>query len=83
MKVSEMKEKLAVAQADLDVKQAELGVVKAKVDKLQAANIEAMDKQQFYETQKEQTVAELDRAQKLVVLLKDEGERWAQTVVDL
>ena len=82
-KVEELEAKQAQAEAILNEKVAILNEAKAVVDKLQADNKQAIDKKNYLENQKELTIAKLQRAEKLVVLLKDEGENWKQKLAEL
>jgi dynein heavy chain len=86
-KVAPMKEKYATAMGELTAAKAELKekldlvqVVKDKVAKLEADCQKMQDEKEELENNMETSKARMLRAEKLVVLLADEGVRWKETV---
>ena len=68
------------AKSELKEKTDELDAVKAKVAKLEADCQQMQDEKKGLEEEMERSEKRMARAEKLVVLLKDEGIRWAETV---
>lgn len=79
-RLAEVTEILNSAQAELSVKQKAVQEVKDQVAKLEADCTRMKDEKEDLENQMETSRLRMGRAEKLVVLLKDEGVRWAQTV---
>lgn len=86
-KVAPLKKDLAETQAivkeqqgKLDIKLAEVKKVQDQVAKLEADCKMMQDEKEELEQTMETSRSRMVRAEKLVVLLKDEGVRWANTV---
>jgi dynein heavy chain, axonemal len=79
-KLEVMKANLAEAKAKLDLKLDQLNQVKAKVEKLESDFKATQDKIDSLNFNIEKNNQRLVRAKKLVGLLKDEGERWKESV---
>ena len=75
----EEKEKLEKAQAALDIKQKELNLVKDNLARLEADCEQMTNELDILKAEMEQCKNRLTRAEKLTVLLADEGIRWGQT----
>jgi len=79
-KYSEAMTELNAAQSELKVKLDQVQVVKDKVAKLEADCQKMQDEKEELENNMEVSKARMARAEKLVVLLADEGVRWKETV---
>ena len=79
-KFAEVTEILKTAQADLQVKLDKVAKVKAEVAKLEAECQQMQDEKEALEFEMDRSSKRMVRAEKLVVLLKDEGIRWKETV---
>ena len=71
---------LNAAQAELKTKLDAVQIVKDKVAKLEADCQQMQDEKEELETNMAISKARMGRAEKLVVLLADEGVRWKETV---
>jgi dynein heavy chain len=71
---------LTAAKAELKEKLDLVQVVKDKVAKLEADCQKMQDEKEELENNMETSKARMLRAEKLVVLLADEGVRWKETV---
>lgn len=80
---AEVKIVLDKAEAELKTKLDEVAAVKAKVAELEATTQKMRDEKEALETDMDRSTKRMARAEKLVVLLKDEGVRWAETVKDV
>ena len=86
-KVAPQEEKLQKIEAEYHVKMAEvkvmedaLDVVKQKLRKLEAEHRKLSEEARILDETKEQTIYKLSNAEQLIHLLREEGERWTQTV---
>jgi len=79
-KFAEVTEILNRAQATLQVKLDKVAKVKAEVAKLEAECQQMQDEKEALEFEMDRSSKRMVRAEKLVVLLKDEGIRWKETV---
>ena len=79
-KLAEVTSTLTKAQAELQVKLDMVQAVKDKVAQLEADCQKMQDEKEELEFTMEQSSSRMRRAEKLVVLLADEGVRWAETV---
>lgn len=79
-KLAEVQKIVSEAEAKLSVKLAEVKKVKDQVAKLEADCKQMQDEKEALELEMETSRSRMARAEKLVVLLKDEGVRWADTV---
>lgn len=82
-KLAEVTAILNEAQAELQVKLDEVQEVKDKVAKLEAECRQMQDEKEALENKLETDKLRMGRAEKLVVLLADEGVRWKQTVATI
>ncbi len=89
-KVAPQQEKLRKIEAEYRVKMKEvqvmedaLDVVKRKLHILEAENRKLNEEARRLDDKKEQTKCQLNNAEQLIGLLKEEGERWTQTVAKL
>ena len=82
-KLNQLNEKFAQAQAALDMKNAQLKEVKDRVATLKANYEATIAHIEQLENDIELTTARFGRAGTLIDLLKDEGERWKETVAIL
>lgn len=80
IKVQQMQAKLDEANQALAEKEAEVNKVKEKVAKLKRDSDEMMQKKIETENKIQLTVTRLKNAESLTYLLKEEGERWAETI---
>jgi len=71
---------LKEAQDSLDIKLAEVKAVKDKVALLEENASKMQDEKEMLENNMARDQARMVRASKLVVLLKDEGVRWKETI---
>ena len=79
-KVQQMQAKLEDANKVLAEKEAEVNKVREKVAKLKKDSDEMVQKKLNTEKSIEQTRTRLKNAESLTSLLKDEGERWAESI---
>ena len=79
-KYKEVKAELDGAQAELKIKTDQLDEVKAAVKKLEDDCKRMQDEKEVLEREMDKSAKRMARAEKLVVLLKDEGIRWGETV---
>ena len=79
-KVQQMQAKLDEFNKTLAEKEAELNKVKEKVAKLKKDNDEMVQKKIETEKKIELTMTRLKNAESLTYLLKEEGERWAESI---
>ena len=79
-KYNEVSKVLKVAKEALAVKQAELKEVTDKVAALEAACLSMEEEKRQLEENMDRCEKRMGRAEKLVVLLEDEGVRWKETV---
>ena len=79
-KLAEVTAILTEAQSELQVKLDMVQKVKDKVAQLEADCQKMQDEKEDLEFLMDQSTNRMRRAEKLVVLLKDEGVRWAETV---
>lgn len=79
-KYEEVKGVLDAAMSKLAVKEKELKEVKDKVAKLEADCKMMQDEKDSLEAEMDKCSKRMGRAEKLVVLLADEGVRWKETV---
>jgi len=82
-KLAEVEEILDKAQKELDGKMSELAEVKAAVAKLEADCDKMKNEKETLEFNMDKSNKQMGRAEKLVVLLADEGVRWKQSVEDI
>lgn len=82
-KHAEVKAILDKAEAELKTKLDEVAKVKAQVAELEATTQKMRDDKEALETDMDRSTKRMARAEKLVVLLKDEGVRWAETVKEV
>jgi len=79
-KLAEVSAVLEAAESELAIKMAQVNEVKAKVAALEANCQKMLDEKTELENNMKRDTGRMKRAEKLVVLLKDEGIRWAETV---
>lgn len=79
-KFEEVQAILATSQAELAGKMAELNKVKDAVAKLEADCLAMQNEKERLENEMDRCNKRMGRAEKLVVLLADEGVRWKETV---
>ena len=79
-KLADVTKVLKEAQAVLDQKLAEVKKVKDAVAELQAKAQALIDEKEELESNMRISNGRMGRAEKLVILLKDEGIRWKETV---
>jgi dynein heavy chain, axonemal len=82
-KYEEVQSILATAQAELAQKMAEVNKVKDAVAKLEAECLAMQNEKERLEFEQDRCNKRMGRAEKLVVLLADEGVRWKETVENL
>jgi len=82
-KFEEVQSVLATAQAELAQKMAEVNKVKDAVAKLEAECLAMQNEKERLENEMDRCNKRMGRAEKLVVLLADEGVRWKQTVENI
>ena len=82
-KLEEMNKKLAAANADLAVKQAQLKEVQDKVASLRELCDETVAQKDQLQSDTDQTAARLVRAEKLTSGLNSEGARWRESIISL
>jgi len=82
-KYEEVQTVLATAQAELAQKMAEVNKVKEAVAKLEADCLAMQNEKERLENEMDRCNKRMGRAEKLVVLLADEGVRWKQTVENI
>lgn len=78
-----MEEILDKAQSELDIKMTQLAEVKKAVAKLEADCDTMKNEKETLEFNMDKSNKQMGRAEKLVVLLADEGVRWKQSVEDI
>jgi len=71
---------LEAAEAELAIKMEQVNEVKAKVAALEAECQKMLDEKNDLEFKMDRDTKRMKRAEKLVILLKDEGVRWGETV---
>lgn len=79
-KHAEVTKVLKEAQAELKIKLDQVAVVKEAVAKLEADCNKMQDEKEQLEFEMDRSSKRMGRAEKLVDLLGDEGERWKETV---
>jgi chromosome segregation ATPase len=79
-KYAEVKAILDQAMGELNEKTTQLNIVKDAVAKLEADCKSMQDEKQRLEAEMTKCNGRMYRAEKLVVLLADEGVRWKETV---
>lgn len=79
-KLAEVTVVLAAAEAELSIKMEQVNEVKAKVAALEAECQKMLDEKNDLEFKMDRDTKRMKRAEKLVILLKDEGVRWGETV---
>jgi dynein heavy chain len=79
-KYAEVKKVLDEAQSTLKIKTDEVEAVQKKVAELEEMTQKMRDEKESLENDMDRSTKRMARAEKLVVLLKDEGVRWAEVV---
>jgi dynein heavy chain len=79
-KYKEVSAVLKKAESELKVKTDEVAEVKAKVAELESSMQKMLDEKEAMEFEMDRSSKRMTRANKLVGLLADEGERWKNTV---